>query len=80
MRHAAAVIAIDELLDVATERTLTDAELTMLIEELRANDQALATFFNRCQLECDLSRLFGRSSPAKLPLVDEESFADQLEH
>ena len=78
MRHAVAVVSIDELLDAATQRTLTDAELELLEQELRANDQALATFFNRCQLECDLYRHFGRRSAAKLPLVDEESFADQL--
>ena len=78
MRHAVAVVSIDELFDAATQRTLTDAELELLEQELRANDQTLATFLNRCQLDCDLYRHFGRRSAAKLSLVDEESFADQL--
>jgi hypothetical protein len=79
MRHAVAVVSIDELLDAATQRTLTEGEFGLLVEELRANDQALATFFNRCQLECDLHRVIGQRAAAELPLVHEDSFADQFE-
>jgi hypothetical protein len=74
------MVSIDEFMDAAQDRQLTDEELKLIERELRENDHAIAHFLKRCQLESDLYIFLRGGSPAKVLLADIESLSHKLEN